>query len=225
MKYQLLLTFAFLYLISSSCQTSNKLLKTASSEMEIQKMINEAEEGTIIQLKKKIYKLENLIQIENKKKLTIDGNGASLILNSLETDVIRVIKSEDIVLKNFMAKHIEPSGPVGCTGNVILVDYCKNIRIEDCELNGSGIVGIASYHSSNLVIKNNHIHNNSEYPIISQNESTIIEGNLFENNGENVIYYEYVSMGEFAGWPPTNKIGEDENNMEGLKMKNNTFKK
>jgi parallel beta-helix repeat protein len=207
----------------SACQPT-KLIQKASSGSDLQKLINQAEEGAIIKLEQKVYKIDELIYIRNKKKLTIEGNGASLILNSLTTDVIEIRNSENIILKNFMAKHFEPSGPTGCTGNVISIDESKNIQIEGCELNGSGIVGIASYHSENLIFKNNHIHNNSKYPIISQNASVIIEGNTFENNGNNVIYFEHVPQGESASWPPSDQLSEDKN-MEGLIMKNNKFKK
>ena len=161
MKKLSFILFVSLFVIS--CGTSKIALKSVGAEVLFSGKI---ESGSVVKLEAKTYNLPAHILISGKENITIDGNGATLVMQSLAEDVILVENSKQIVLKNFKATHIEPEGPIGCTGNVIHVEGGSDILIEKCELNGSGIVGVAAYRTENLRIINNFIHKNSQYGII-----------------------------------------------------------
>lgn len=205
----------------SACQSSSSLIRV-SPEDDLVKVFEEAESGSTIRLEKKTYQLSRRLELINKEKLTIEGNGAEILLDNPNTDVLFMAECKDIVLKDFMAKHNDPQGPVGCSGNVLHIMDCSNVLVDGCELNGSGVVGISAY-NTDLNVKDCHLHNNSECPIVYMGPSIALAGNLFENNGTNAIYFEYVEKEEEEGWPPAHKISSD-TQLEGLLMRNNVFK-
>ena len=120
-----------------ACNTAENSIKIKNIE---ELSLNKIDSGSSIQLKKGTYKPSSPIRIIRKSNITIDGNGATLIMQNMADDVFFIDNSNNIKLKNFKATHIEPEGPVGCTGNVIHIENGSNITIEDCDLNGSGIV-------------------------------------------------------------------------------------
>ncbi len=215
--------FLLLAFFSMSCNSVKKTAVTVSSIAELEKAIATAEDGALIELKNQIYKTEEPLTIENKKNLTIDGKGATFICQSVTSDVIAITDCEKIILKNIVATHIDPEGPLGCTGNVIHIEKSSDILITDSELNGSGIIGVVAYNTDELKIINNHIHKNSQYSILYIGPSVTIEGNTFENNGNNnAILYSFAEKEEYL-WPAKESIGSDITK-KGLTMKNNTFK-
>jgi parallel beta-helix repeat protein len=139
-------------------------------------------------------------------------------MQNMADDVLFIDNSNNIKLINFKATHIEPKGPVGCTGNVIHIENGSDITIEDCDLNGSGIVGIAAYGTKDLKVINNYIHENSQYGIIYQGPQIEIKGNRFQDNANGNIYFSYQSI----TWPPDQLINSNQNS-KGLTMSSNTF--
>jgi parallel beta-helix repeat protein len=216
------LFFVLTILLAYSCATTKKdagLLVTKN----LAASLNALASGSQVKLAPGEYFLDEVILLSGKENIIIDGNGALLVMNSLESDVIHLTGCSNIQLLNFKATHIEPSGPTGCTGNVIYVDDSSDILIQNCDLNGSGIVGIAAYNTDNLLVEDSHIHENSEYAIIYQGPSLYMTGNIIEKNGnDNVIYFSYVEKGGMLGWPPEDKIAYD-TQKTGLVMKKNTF--
>ena len=206
--------FASIFIIS--CNSSKNITKISKLNSILS---NNIESGSNLRLDKGTYELEYPIKILGKENITIDGNGATLIMRNMAEDVIYIENSNNITLMNFRATHIEPEGPPGCTGNVIHIEGGTNILIEKCDLNGSGIVGIAAYNSKNLTVSNNFIHKNSQYGIIYQGPQIEIKGNVFEKNTKGNIYFSYLD----TSWPPNEKINTNQNK-EGLKMSNNIFK-
>ena len=198
-----------------SCHTAEKSIKVKNIE---ELCLNKIDSGSSIQLKKGTYKLSSPIRITKKSNITIDGNGATLIMQNMADDVLFIDNSNNIKLINFKATHIEPEGPVGCTGNVIHIENGSGITIEDCDINGSGIVGIAAYGTKDLRIVNNYIHENSQYGIIYQGPQIEIKGNKFQDNRNGNIYFSYQSL----TWPPNQLINSNQNS-KGLTMSSNTF--
>lgn len=186
--------------------------------------LSNLQSGQSVKLAPGEYLLQEPAMLINKENITIDGNGATLVMNSMSSNVVHLTGCKNIRLINFKATHVEPSGPTGCTGNVIYADESTDVLIENCDLNGSGIVGIAAYNVDNLEVKNNLIHENSDYAIIYQGPSLVLENNVFEENGNgNVIYFGYVPKGGQMSWPPEHKIGAD-TQRPGLVMQRNVFK-
>jgi len=206
-------------LLAASCGSAGLLVTD-----NLTTSLNALASGASVKLKQGDYLLAGTVVLDGKQDITIDGNGSTLTVNSLSDHVIHVAKCSNIRLINFKATHIEPSGPVGCTGNVLLLENSSDILVEGCDLNGSGIVGIAAYNVDNLRVQKNHIHENSEYSIIFQGPSLLLTDNLFEKNGNgNVIFFSHVEKDGMTSWPPDEQIATD-TQRTGLVMRNNTFK-
>jgi len=219
MKKMASIIFASIFIFScDSSSNSSRNITTINNLNSI--LLDNIESGSNIKLDKGTYELDNTIRIFGKENITIDGNNATLIMRNMAADVIYIRNSNNITLMNFKATHIEPKGPTGCTGNVIHIEGGANILIEKCDLNGSGIVGIAAYNTKNLTVSNNFIHKNSQYGIIYQGPQIEIKENVFEKNTMGNIYFSYNDN----SWPPNEKINTNQNK-EGLKMSNNIFKR
>ena len=221
MAKQISLLF-FISLFFFGCTTSKQAV-ISLTPAQLSNGFDGLKSGDYIKLEPKEYLLNVPVRIENLENITIDGNGATLIMNSLSENVIHISGSKNIILKNFKATHIEPSGPTGCTGNVIYMDNSDDILVEKCALNGSGIVGIAAYNIGALKVVNNRIYENSEYGIIYMGPSIEIKNNVFEKNAKGHLFYSFIPKDDPTGWPPKNLINKDENR-EGLVMSGNTFK-
>ncbi|PSR12216.1 MAG: hypothetical protein DA408_11695 [Bacteroidetes bacterium] len=222
MKYRNLAFFLLLGLAYScaSVRPASDLLITD----DLAAALNALPSGAKVKLAPGKYLLNEPVLLEGKENITIDGNGATLVMNSLQSDVLHLTGCANIQLLNFKATHIEPSGPVGCTGNVIYIDESSDILIEGCDLNGSGIVGIAAYNTDNLRVLRNHIHQNSEYAMIYQGPSLLLTNNTFDKNGNgNVIYYSYAEKDGPLNWPPDQELTTDTQGT-GLVMRGNRFK-
>ncbi|MEN0004105.1 MAG: right-handed parallel beta-helix repeat-containing protein [Bacteroidota bacterium] len=197
-------------------------LPEASYE-EVQALYRLVEAGGDIKLPARAYLLDRPIEIiRQEEPTTLDGGGSTFTMLRLNEDVVKVAGSYDITLKNFKATHIEPDGFFACTGNVIHVDASVNVRIEQCELNGSGIIGVMAYSSTNLQIVDNYIYNNSRYGILIDDGSDVkVQNNRFEKNGP--------TGNNHVGKARTNDmLGEIEslnadNSREGLQMTGNSY--
>ncbi len=215
--------FTFSTLLLFACGTVKDATPLLTTD-DLPTALNTLSSGSSVKLAPRVYRLDEVIILDGKQNITIDGNGSTLIMNSLSENVIHLTGCTNIKLLNFKATHIEPSGPTGCTGNVLYMDNCSEVLVQDCDLNGSGIVGIAAYNVDNLQVKDNYIHENSQYSIIYQGPSLLLANNTFEDNGnDNVIYFSYVEKDGILGWPPDTQIGSD-TEREGLVMRDNIFK-
>ena len=188
---------------------------------EVSALYSAVSQGRSIKLKHKIYYLNGPLRIANKSDFTLDGDSCTFYQKDPAADVIIVESSNGIVLKNFKATHIEPTGPLGCTGNVIQVYGSNRVTVEGCQLNGSGIIGVTAYSSKDLNVKNNFIFNNSRYGILYDKDCTIeIANNRFTDNGpggnDHVVKALNPVLSEIEA------ITADENK-EGLRMAGNSF--
>ena len=140
--------------------------------------------GTTLELKELFYHLTEPIDIRDMKDFTLEGNGASIIMRDPIANVVMIDASSNINIKFLRATHEDPEGHTGCTGNVIRVENCKKVSIENCSLNGSGIVGVVGYSTSDLRVEDCYIHENTKYGVLFDDATTIhIKSNTFENNG------------------------------------------
>jgi len=90
---------------------------------------------------------------------------------------------------------------VGCFTNCFDVSHCENIKFEDCDINGSGFIGICVNQSMGVEIKNCKIHkctahgvfawcmneNHDNLPI-SESGILIEDCTFNDNNGSNVSF-------------------------------------
>ncbi|MEM1219268.1 MAG: right-handed parallel beta-helix repeat-containing protein, partial [Bacteroidota bacterium] len=147
-------------------------LRMATPE-EVADLYRQIESKNEVQLQNLIYLLDRTIDIYNRRGFTLNGGGATLLMEYESEDVVLVHGSTDVTLTNFQATHIEPDGPLGCTGNVIQVYNCSNVVVSGCQLNGSGIIGVVAYETKYLHVKDSYIYNNSEYGVLLDQNSTV----------------------------------------------------
>ena len=217
-----------LSLIPYACKTakttqnnSTKTTQTANAD-EIESLYKSLETGGNIQLPRRIYQLDRPLRIVSKENLSLDGGGSTFVMKDKDADVVFVENSNNIILKNFKATHIEPEGPIGCTGSVIQVFNNKNVLIKNCQLNGSGIIGVVSYETRQLKITDSYIYNNSAYGVLYDGDTSLeIKNNTFENNGQSGS--DHVAKALNAGLSEVEKM-ENDTHSGGLKMSGNKFK-
>ena len=211
----------FLAMVCSiSCRDSpNAKVLKINNEQGLYAFLEKNTDVSVVELENRIYKLDRPLIFNRLKNITINGNDAVLILDLLDSDVMKIEECENLVINNIKALHVEPSGPVGCTGNVIVINGGSNITISNSEINGCGVVGVAAYDSEDLKIIRNYIHKNSSFSIIYMGPSVAIKYNKFENNGnKNRIAYRVSS-----GWPPKEYLDADITK-NGLIMEGNIFR-
>ncbi|GEM_PF-1385888 len=185
----------------------------------LRKLLAQSSIPPVIRLAPGTYHTRSPLRIRDVHGLRLEARGVHLILESRDENVIEIRDSDHVSIVGIHARHAEPSGPPGCLGTVIQIENSREVEIAESELDGSGIVGIAAYDSPGLLIRHNHIHHNSAYPVVYQGPSVTLIDNRFEANGNgNRIAFSRRS----DQWPPTHDIGRDIR-LPGLRMEGNTF--
>lgn len=197
MKTTTILTLLFAIMFSPIF--AQKPTKAASAAT-IQKQIDKAKEGSTITIKKNTY--NGLLKISNKKNITLDFAGSTLITNEDVTMFI-IENSSDIKIKGLTIYH-QIEGELGCFSNCFDVNHCKNVSFENCDINGSGYIGVC-INQSDVTIEKTILHK-CEYGVFiwNDNEETttkfkdckvVIKDTKFENNRANnvVVYSWYVA--------------------------------
>jgi hypothetical protein len=166
-------------------------LITLVPENDIEKIISEANAGDSIVLKSGIYNLERGLYISS-DYVSLIGEPGCFIYANIDYTVLDVY-AHYVTLRNLYLSHLN-SENAGCSGDVIMINSfsCSNVTIENCDINGCGVVGISLYATDrnknlNYLFKNNFIHNNSEAAIAISGESfqkevSKFDGIVFENN-------------------------------------------
>ena len=229
MRYFSITNLIFALIASSTfffaCKTQQQVITTApkvATTQDVSILYQDIARGENIKLENMVYYLDEPLLISGRNNFIFDGGGASLVMRNKNEDVMILEYSNNVTLKNFKATHIEPDGPIGCTGSVLQVRDNDGVLIEKCELNGSGIIGVTSYNTKNLKVVDNYIYNNSEYGVLFDTDSTVeITGNKFEDNGKSG--QEHVVKALNAYLSEVEKIG-DGTIQAGIKVSGNTFK-
>lgn len=118
----------------------------------IQKLIDNANDGETIIVNPGTY-LGRLI-LKNKNKLTIDFTGVKVITHFDET-IFTIKNSSQIYIKGLTLFH--EIGKDRCFTNCFDIDYCQNVVLNNCDINGSGFIGVCA-NQSDVTIKNSVIH-------------------------------------------------------------------
>ena len=115
---------------SKGPETSNNTVSIqANNEKDLYEIFDQITDTKVIELKNRIYNLDKPLILNNLSHITINGNGAVLVLDSLVNDVVELNRCHNVTIDNIKALHKEVDGPVGCTGNVILINGGSNITI------------------------------------------------------------------------------------------------
>lgn len=114
------------------------------------------------------------------KNLIITGEkGAKIMTRNTEVDVLRIINCENVVFENIFFGHTDRAG---CTANVVFVKLSNGIKFKNCELNGSGFIGLVGEESTNIELSNSTISECTEsFFTATKCDSVHFHHSIFEN--------------------------------------------
>lgn len=168
-----------------------KLVKLSPNDDIIEEIYN-ANAGDSIVLKSGIYYISEGSLGVYADYVTVIGEPGCFIYANIDYNVLD-IGAHYVKISNLYLSHLN-SENAECSGDVIMINSfsCRNLTIENCDINGCGVVGLDLYavdknEGVNYIFRNNFIHNNSGSAIIIgqesfQNEVDKFEGIVFENN-------------------------------------------
>lgn len=123
------------------------------SAEDIKAKIDAAEDGETIKFKAGTY--WGTVFIHERRNLTLDFSNVKLLTKKDET-IFFMDHCSGIKIKGLTLYH--DVGQVGCFTNCFDVDHSQNISFEDCDINGSGFIGVCVNQCTSVSIKNCKIH-------------------------------------------------------------------
>src|SRR5687767_11930938 len=107
--------------------------------------------------------------ITNVKNLKIVGKpNARVLVSPQYTWVMKFVDSENITLDNFTMGHTQGGY---CTGGVVSLNNCTNVKITSCKLFGSGTYGMEINDSKNITLEKSDVYK-CTYGLLLMNSST-----------------------------------------------------
>ncbi len=104
---------------------------------------------------------------------------------------------EDIHIQGLGMLH---SSPGWCTGDALVIHNSRHLTVKNCDISGSGVVGVVATHSADLAIDDNHIHHCTYETIyLSHVFGVEIRGNLLRENEEQDTSEEGISVNQVHG--------------------------
>ena len=159
-----------------------------------QEAVKDCQDGDSILIMEGAYEFDKAVELFEKNNVTITGRGnVELICNNMEDNVMWIVTCNNIEIKNIKARHTNPTKNERCYGNVFALDMSTDVTIEDCDINGCGAIGVYILGGGKILLRNNHIHNNSLWAVqlngigylheAENLEGLRFAGNVIENNG------------------------------------------
>jgi len=209
---KILLAVFFPFILFLGCASMNSLFINCGSHgvilqrgekvigyNSIQEAVDNAEKGDTITICSGQHFIDIEIKITGKSNLTITGKtGSQVVCTSPSEDVFNIWKSDAIIINGLHIFH-ETGGL--CSAGCLMISDSKKVLIKDCDIEGSGFVGINIWGGKDITIENNSIHNCefsaiSIYPSFGKSPVNIlVTGNRIYDNKEYSIYtYEGINL-------------------------------
>lgn len=149
------------------------ICKTISPGDELQQALDELPDGGRLILSEGEYSTLEAVVLEDRKNLTIEGNGEVWVnTKGIDHHVITLKNCENITLSNLKAQHVileeSDNDPIedARDGAVIGVIEGSGINLINCELVGCGIYGVYSHAATPLLIQGCYLHDNAKSAIL-----------------------------------------------------------
>jgi parallel beta-helix repeat protein len=164
--------------------------------LDIQKMIDNAQDRSTINIPFGEYWLTQELVIQDRKSLILTSQpGTRILVKDVNADIVSILQSEEISIKNLHLRHMNPLEEYQCHGVVIRVKDSNDILIMNCELDGCGAVGVSSWSSKNISVQNCHVHHNTFNAFYFQNCADVkIRSSVVEDNGNFIQMYDTSSL-------------------------------
>jgi len=116
--------------------------------------------------------VNNHLILSNFENLTINSSKqTNIIVDNPEQNILTFYKSKKIELNNVKLFHLPTDF---CKGEVLVCINSENIKIKNCELNGSGSIGLRLENVNNTSIENSKLFNNSINALVLHNSKDVI---------------------------------------------------
>ena len=159
-----------------------------------QEAVDACRDGDTILIMDGTYTFEKGIELFEKNNIKIIGrDNVELVCTNMDDNVMWIVTCSNITIKNIKARHTDPTKDERCYGNVFAIDTSRIITIENCDINGCGAIGVYSMGGSKIMLRQNHIHNNSLWAVqhngvgylqaVDNMDDLYFEDNIIENNG------------------------------------------
>jgi len=100
--------------------------------------------------------IESRVVLTELHDVVIEGQKGAVISSSSPVYAAAVLKNcRNITLRNLEMRH----SVTKCVSPVLVVEDCRNIRVENCILDGSGTIGVLARNNTDLEFGNNEIRN------------------------------------------------------------------
>ncbi|MBN1942507.1 MAG: right-handed parallel beta-helix repeat-containing protein [Phycisphaerae bacterium] len=196
-----ILIFAGLFAVmSAGCDSNPVTLQEGRFEtpekdlslqaMDLQRFVDDAPDGGVVVIPLGRYELAEPLRLTGRRNLRLAFEPGTQ-LRGLDTNaaVVAITDSQGVTVTGLRARHEKPLASYNCHGPVISVQDSRDVRIENCELNGCGAIGVSAVRST-LSIVNCHVHHNTfnAFYFSSCQEVTVV-GNLVEHNANTFQAY------------------------------------
>lgn len=147
-------------------------------------LVEQAPSGTVIYFQAGEYKLESFFLYKKSNLALIGGGDVRFSGYRPDANILTLQYCTNILIHNITLSHLRRTERDSCTGDVISVRESEDISIYDCDLNGSGIVGVRLKNVSNIFMFGNTFHENSSWALHAwDSESITLMNNLLFQNG------------------------------------------
>ena len=172
--------------LTAVCSAKIIHVKKQTNINSLQKAIKIVNNGDSIIIHPGVYKSSRSINLFRKNNITITGIGkVEILCANKRANVLTISACNKISIRKLKLKHTNPGNKISCTGNVITLDTCNNIRISHCGINGCGAIGLYAYNCKNVLVTKCNITYNSKYALYleSTNNVKILGNRIAHNDG------------------------------------------
>jgi hypothetical protein len=200
MKSCMAISFALFVIGISGCASESTAVREGRFETpevdlplqtaDVQRLVDDAPDGGTVNIPMGRYVLSGPLTIRRRRNQRVAFTpGAQLRCANTDEAVIAIEDCQGLTLSGVRARHVKPLASYNCHGPVVSVSNSRDVRIENCELNGCGAIGVSARRST-LSITNCHVHHNTfnAFYFESCDEVSVI-GNVIEYNANTFQAY------------------------------------
>jgi len=175
---------AAILVIVSAHVSADAVRLSPGGPLSVQAAIDAAKNGDTILLSAGTYTSPVAISVSGRKSLTLRGEGGVLLLcTDLYENVMTLGEGTDLRIEGIAARHSQPLGSYACEGSVISAQSIRGLVISNCELAGSGSIGVDLSSCEDVEVSDCLIHDNTFAAFsLTDVTSITISGNRIERN-------------------------------------------
>jgi len=195
---------------------------------QLQAALDRAGKGDVVILANGVYRTVETLRIDAKEEFTLRAELSAVIECEAYIPIVAIEGSTNVTIENLTLYHVsENREPDACGPGASVVDISDSlgVTVRNCELNGSGSVGVNALSSNKLRILDNYIHDNIVAAVVlSMNRArgkpdVVMSGNVIRDNAAPPLFR------VLDGWSEVSSVefDSDRAKIEGLSLKGNVY--